>query len=761
MSGCRSKMAIVFVAGLLFACQGKDGTEGSPCEEGQLCGEVCVDTSSHREHCGACDRPCGELEACDGGVCILSCPEGREICDGSCVDIVRSVENCGACGQACGEGERCVDGACEPGDETCDDGLRLCGGACVDVETDAEHCGACDVACADGRSCVEGSCRCPEGLESCPEGCFDTSDDPLHCGGCGQICAAGQACVDGLCVCPDSMEFCAEGCVDTSLDPQFCKSCDNDCTQLPHVDVVSCGEEGCDYTCLPGYGDCTDDPGCETDLLEDEENCGGCGFRCADLDGVEASLGCDNGVCQLQCAPNRGNCDWNPANGCETDLTEAENCGRCGLRCIDLPETTGATCNEGKCTLAGCNENWGDCDEDPFNGCETDLLTNTYHCGACGQACATSCFEGSCAVPVEVKASFEHTCARLNSGEVWCWGANLHGKLGVPLGVVPEQTSVPVRVTGITNAVSIDVGENHSCAVLADGTVKCWGNNYRGQLGDGTTVASPAPVPAVYVEGAVEVAVGRQHSCARTETGDVYCWGDNAYGQTASGASHDMYPVKVKDLVALRSLSSEGNHTCVIAQTEEFPEGTVRCWGQGTAGQLGFGLLENSSVPVGPNMPLDGVSAGGEHTCAWMKQDFGGSGFCWGFNLFGQVGGSIPTTAEKHPNVVGLYNLSQIVSIDSGLHFNCARTLDGGVHCWGENSRKQFGMATPESSNIAPVAIPPLTDAEFVQIGLGLHHGCGVDAQGDVFCWGSNQWGQLGDGTTENREQPVLVKWGD
>jgi alpha-tubulin suppressor-like RCC1 family protein len=184
--------------------------------------------------------------------------------------------------------------------------------------------------------------------------------------------------------------------------------------------------------------------------------------------------------------------------------------------------------------------------------------------------------------PVQIAAYSTHTCARLSSGHVECWGENGNGELGV--GDTTDRAS-PTRVPGIDDAVQIATGSTHTCALRASGVVECWGLNTSGELGDGTEVSHNTPAPVMSLPDAVlQIALGSAHTCARTAS-EVFCWGNNFFGQTG----HDIIDSYLTTpqptgLGAVGEVAAGGWHTCVrVAGT------TVRCFGRDEVGQLGRG----------------------------------------------------------------------------------------------------------------------------------------------------------------------------
>ncbi len=160
-------------------------------------------------------------------------------------------------------------------------------------------------------------------------------------------------------------------------------------------------------------------------------------------------------------------------------------------------------------------------------------LDSAEHCGTCDHVCPVACSSGKCVIATDLAAGFSHTCALLSDGSAACWGRGIDGQLGD--GTATKQRLSPTAVVGLANAVSISSTGNDTCALLAGGTLACWGVNLYGQLGDGTTTTRVAPIAVPGLSGVVSVAAGWNHTCATLEDASAQCWGQNEYGQLGDG----------------------------------------------------------------------------------------------------------------------------------------------------------------------------------------------------------------------------------
>jgi hypothetical protein len=185
-----------------------------------------------------------------------------------------------------------------------------------------------------------------------------------------------------------------------------------------------------------------------------------------------------------------------------------------------------------------------------------------------------------------------HSCAVLQNGTVRCWGDNVSGQLGDG---TRTRSSAPVEAVGLNTAVSVSSGDFHTCALLSDGRINCWGLNWSGQLGDGTQNDSYVPVPVSGIDRAIAMSVGVIHTCAVLQDGTARCWGNNANGQIGDGTTTDRHtPVIVSGITTATSAVAAGNNdSCTVVRG-----GLVKCWGMNTYGELGIGTTVDVSLPA-------------------------------------------------------------------------------------------------------------------------------------------------------------------
>ncbi len=367
----------------------------------------------------------------------------------------------------------------------------------------------------------------------------------------------------------------------------------------------------------------------------------------------------------------------------------------------------------------------------------------------------------------DVDAGGLHTCVLTSAGGVKCWGANTVGQIGDSTS--GEDRYVPVNVTGLTSGVSAVVtGRSHTCALTTSGGVKCWGYNYYGQLGNSTNTSSNAPVDVTgLTSGVTAIAAGENHTCAVLDSGGVKCWGYNLTGQLGNGTgTNSNTPVNVCTdgptcstlLSGISAVTAGQNHTCALTTA-----GGVKCWGYNMEGQLGVGATSYQSLtPVNVcadascTSSLSGVSAitaGLNHTCAIV----GGGAKCWGKNDQGQIGDDSTANRPAPVNVSGLG--SGVSFMNAGYQHTCA-IASNAAKCWGDNAKGQLGNNSTTDSDI-PVDVSGLSSGVNAVTG-GDPHSCALLSDGLVKCWGGNLHGQLGDGNgglTGDSLIPVKQLW--
>jgi alpha-tubulin suppressor-like RCC1 family protein len=272
---------------------------------------------------------------------------------------------------------------------------------------------------------------------------------------------------------------------------------------------------------------------------------------------------------------------------------------------------------------------------------------------------------------------------------------------------------------------AIAVGREHACALMARGTVRCWGDSGFGQLGDGTTASREVAAPVLGLERVKRIAAGTDHTCAAIADGTARCWGRNDRGQLGDGTTEDSaVPVVVAGLEFVKALAAGDGHTCAL-----LGDGTVRCWGANDRGQLGDGSFEDRLEPaevLGAAYIKD-VACGAEHTCAVVAD---GTVACWGGGDAGQNGLASGEDVEVRTAIDGL---GLVTNVACGTTHTCARVGDGSVVCWGETAGFAFALAPEEPE--APLALAALGIDRVSHIAAGGDHTCVRDGGGTAWCF--------------------------
>ena len=326
--------------------------------------------------------------------------------------------------------------------------------------------------------------------------------------------------------------------------------------------------------------------------------------------------------------------------------------------------------------------------------------------------------------------------------------AAVFASMVVPLGI----TSAAAADVTTPGPASMDAGGIHTCVVTSGGGVKCWGYNFYGQLGDGTRISRPDPQFVPGLESGVEaVSAAGQSTCAVTTAGGVKCWGTNRFGELGDGTHTDrLSPVDVVGLSSgVIAVAASYFHTCALMNT-----GAVKCWGSNASGELGIGTFGGDRTTPVDVLGLSGVAAiaGGdddglaEQTCALTG---GGGVKCWGSNVYGQLGDGTTTSRSTPVDVSGL--TSGVASISAGGGVSCAVTVAGEAKCWGLNEHGQLGDGTTTSRSI-PVTVAG-SSSGIAQIAISqssqhLSHLCATTTAGAVRCWGYNANSQVGNGSS-------------
>jgi alpha-tubulin suppressor-like RCC1 family protein len=345
----------------------------------------------------------------------------------------------------------------------------------------------------------------------------------------------------------------------------------------------------------------------------------------------------------------------------------------------------------------------------------------------------------------DVSAYGEHTCGLSSSGAIYCWGEGYEVRPRNP-------------VAGITASALYQ----NQCARNAQDEFYCWG---------GTT--GPTPFRILPGERVLTVSRSNGNICALVGDGVATCAGDNTYGQLGNGTSGASRPAFAPVVGSYRftSLAATGWTPCGIVSG-----GTAVCWGHNLFAQLGRRTPETclvagtfadpcatSPAPISSNLSFRTLDVSGGHACGIATD---GRVFCWGFDQGGALGTAAVTDRCASSNLPCSYtpvlatNRTDFQRIHTSSGFNCGLTATGDVHCWGANYVGQLGDGVSNASGTGGSrreALPLSGGLRFTKIALGMDHGCGLTGDGEIFCWGSNRKGQLGNASFMNSNTPVEV----
>jgi len=460
----------------------------------------------------------------------------------------------------------------------------------------------------------------------------------------------------------------------------------------------------------------------------------------------DAGNHCAGGKATAQvCASGTWDHDMNPATACvawtaclagqahseEGSATTNRTCTACAVGSFST------TTNAASCT--------------PMTNCAPGSFVSTAgtpvadrQCSSCpaGQAStttnATTCIPGN----LKVSISRMHACARLTDGSVRCWGSNGSGAIGDG---TTDIRLTPVAVSNLSDASDVAVGVGFSCAVVTGGAVRCWGMNFWGSVGDGTTTDRLTPTAVPGIEGVKKLALGGGTSCVIVgDDNTLRCWGRLAKGiPLGDGTTADgLTPVAIPGLSDVTAVAVADTHACALLGNR-----TVRCWGDNSSGQLGDGTTTQPATLTTAVSGLStavGISAGDRRTCALLDD---GTVRCWGNNSFYSLGdGTTNNTRSSPVEVLGLSGVAEIVA--TGSFHSCARLTNGGVRCWGYNEYGQVGDGTEEFVRPSPTPVVGISTA--IGLAVGGEMACVVLAKGTVQCWGASEYASIGNGTEQS-----------
>ena len=716
---------------------------------------------------------CGDGIVDDGEACDDGNADNTDTCLDNCVSA-----SCGdgfvGPGEACDDGNQVDDDECTNvcASASCGDGVKQPGEECDDGNADNND--QCLATCV-GASCGDGFVG-PE--EPCDDGNADQTDTCLvGCvvASCGDgFVGPGEACDDGNQVDDDQ---CTNGCAAAGCGDGI-KQPGEECDDGNPVNTDSCLDTCVNASCGDGFkgpGEACDDGNADnTDSCLDTcvaAKCGdgftGPGEGCDDGNNVNTD-GCLNSCVAATCGDSvvqAGVEDCDDGNNSNTDacvaMCKAASCGdlfvQAGAEDCDDGNMSNTDACVGTCDAAKCGDGFvragvEECDDG-----------NNQNADGCDNSCKASLGTKT------IEAGWYHTCALAYTGKVYCWGQNNQGQLGQGNVIVIGDTELPNTIPAVDlggTAVQLSLGENHSCALLDTGDVRCWGDSAFGQTGLGSVSdlgdnEKPSIAPVINLGGkAVQIVAGRNHTCALLDTKKVRCWGAGASGalgyNNVNNIGDGELPFTAGDVTVgadVEQVSAGETFTCARTSADN-----VRCWGVASNGRLGYAnanAIGDNEFPasagdVNIGAKVKYIASGASHTCVITDTN---NVRCWGLNGNGQLGyGHVNTIGDNEfPNVSGNVSLGDpIVQVTAGLSHSCAMTMTGAIRCWGNSTYGQLGAGNvlQIGDNEVPSSVSPIdVGGPATQITADWYHSCARLGQtGGVRCWGRSNVGQLGYG---------------
>ena len=351
---------------------------------------------------------------------------------------------------------------------------------------------------------------------------------------------------------------------------------------------------------------------------------------------------------------------------------------------------------------------------------------------------------------IAVSAGGSHTCGITSSGALQCWGANASGQIG---NGVANSTNIltPTPPSGTDSYTSVSAGNSHTCGITTTGVLKCWGDNSAGQIGTGSTTSPHIlnPTSVSTTTSYLAVSAGNEHTCGLVSDHIINCWGSNSWGQLGTFdqlKTLASVPTPITSGETYTDISAGFYHACGITST-----GILKCWGLNESGQLGNGGFETAYTPtaVSDTSHYTQVSAGLDYTCGITTS---GALKCWGKNEYGQLGLE-PSPTPSMTAIPSQVGLTAYTTVSTGFTSTCARNTTGQILCWGGNNAGEIG-----NGNSTPQYTPTLIDGGtlYSSIAKGYDHTCGILTNGNTLkCWGGNSKGELGIGSQDGKSSPT------
>ena len=372
----------------------------------------------------------------------------------------------------------------------------------------------------------------------------------------------------------------------------------------------------------------------------------------------------------------------------------------------------------------------------------------------------------------EPGVSQSRNCVIMSDDNAYCWGEGGRGQLGNNA-YSSSKTPVAVYTQGVLNGKTIKqitTGIDHTCVIASDDKVYCWGSvAMGGGLGDGTTTISKVPIEVTdtYGSSVSQIAAGYRHTCLINSLGKLYCWGTGDMGELGDGQSkNSRAPVGVKmesfEGESVKQVAGGNQFTCAVTV-----QGSVFCWGPNYDGRTGVGTTNGESkyptrVKGLTGKKVESIAVGGYHVCAIISG--GQEVYCWGKNNKSQLG----VTAFGYRNIASrvpfgssiLSGGKTVKNVYASEEFTCMTLSTGEVYCWGDNSKGQMGSGFTTGPLPAPTKVNvPFTSSGETSMYVSRDFLCALRTGGELYCWGGNNRGQIGNGQSSNSPvtSPTLI----
>jgi alpha-tubulin suppressor-like RCC1 family protein len=347
----------------------------------------------------------------------------------------------------------------------------------------------------------------------------------------------------------------------------------------------------------------------------------------------------------------------------------------------------------------------------------------------------------------QVAASTWHTCAINTGNSLYCWGNNDSGQIGNGTSGGNQLNPFRVAAAGVWSSVS--AGDSHTCGITTAKNLYCWGNNQYGQIGNGNT--SNTPQLSLYRVGAAgvwsSVSAGGGHTCGITTAKSLYCWGRSEFGQIGAGSNGSSEPTPLRvGAAGVWAVAEAGeNHSCGVTTAKN-----LYCWGENGFGEIGKGTTGGTQTTlyrVAAAGVWATVSATSVNTCGITTAK---NLYCWGWDDFGQVGDGTSGFDNNRPSPYRVAAAGVWATVSAGYGHTCGITTAANLYCWGNNGSGQIGNGIADGTH--PALYRVAAAGVWARVAAGGSHTCGITTASNLYCWGNNDFGQIGNGSSGSNQ---------